>query len=37
MSDEVRGPLGHLHSSKYDIWRACELRALLKDEELIEL
>jgi hypothetical protein len=33
----IRGPLGHLHSSKYDIWRACELRALLKDEELTEL
>jgi hypothetical protein len=33
----VRGPLGHLHSSQYDIWRACQLRALLKDEELSEL
>jgi hypothetical protein len=33
----IRGPLGHLHSSKYDVWRARELRALLKDEELTEL
>jgi hypothetical protein len=33
----IRGPLGHLHSSKYDIWRACQLRALLKDDELSEL
>jgi hypothetical protein len=33
----IRGPLGHLHTSQYDVWRACELRALLKDEELTEL
>lgn len=33
----IGGPLGHLHSSQYDIWRACQLRALLKDEELTEL
>jgi hypothetical protein len=33
----IRGPLGHLHSSQYDVWRACQLRALLKDEELTEL
>ena len=33
----IRGPLGHLHSSKYDVWRACQLRALLRDEELSEL
>lgn len=33
----IRGPLGHLHSCQYDIWRACQLRALLKDEELSEL
>jgi hypothetical protein len=33
----IRGPLGHLNSSQYDVWRACELRALLKDKELTEL
>lgn len=33
----IRGPLGHLHSSKYDVWCACQLRALLRDEELSEL
>jgi hypothetical protein len=33
----IRGPLGHLHTGKYDVWRACELRALLKDEDLREL
>src|SRR4051812_40688353 len=33
----VRGPLGHLLSTKWDMWRACELRSLLRDEERSEL
>ena len=33
----ICGPLGHLHSSPYDVWRACQLRALLKDADVSEL
>lgn len=33
----IRGSLGHLLTTKRDMWRACELRALLRDEERSEL
>jgi hypothetical protein len=33
----IRGPLGHLLATKWDMWRACELRHLLKDEERNDL
>lgn len=33
----IRGPLGHLLATKWDMWRARELRSLLRDEERSEL
>lgn len=33
----IRGPLGHLLDSKWDVWRAAALRRLLRDGELSEL
>jgi hypothetical protein len=33
----IRGPLGHLLTTKWDMWRARELRSLLHDEERSQL